>query len=98
MLNYDGIYDLNGLCLLNDNYLLAGTIDNYSHDNNNIIIIDLKKEKIIKKIKGYEGKIKFIKFINTKKEKILVSGGLHSDIIFWKNKELEFNIIDKIIN
>ena len=100
MFNYDGIYDLYGLCIFNNNYLLAGT--NEINDNNryigSILLIDLNKEKIIKKIKAHTSKVKFIKFINTENGKILVSGGLYSDIIFWENKELEFNIIDRIKN
>ena len=100
MLNYDGIYDLYGLCLFNNNYLLAGTNETKNNDNynGNIILIDLNKEKVIKKIIAHTSKVKFIKFINTNNGKILVSGGLYSDIIFWENKNLEFNIIDTINN
>ena len=98
MFKYDEINTLCGLCLFNNNYLLVGTIENIGHNNASIILVDLKKEKIIKKLKGHTSKVKFIKFIDTKNGKILVSGGLQSCIIFWKNNELEFNIIDKIIN
>ena len=100
MFNYDGIYNLYGLCILNNNYLLVGT--NETNDNGNIngsiILIDLNTKKVIKKIRAHTGKVKFIKFINTNNGKILVSGGLYSDIIFWENKELEFNIKDTINN
>lgn len=100
MLNYDGIYDLYGLCLFNNNYLLAGTNETNNNDNHNgnIILIDLNKEKVIKMIRAHTSKVYFIKFINTNNGKILVSGGLYSDIIFWENKNLEFNIIDTINN
>jgi len=104
MCNYDGIYDLYGLCLFNYNYLLVGT--NEINDNNNynyndkacILLIDLNQGKVIKKIKAHTSQVKFIKFINSEYGKILVSGGLYSDIIFWENKEFEFNIIDRINN
>ena len=100
MFNYHGIYNLYGLCILNNNYLLVGT--NETNDNGNIngsiILIDLNTKKVIKKIRAHTGKVKFIKFINSNNGKILVSGGLYSDIIFWENKELEFNIKDTINN
>ena len=100
MFNCDGIYDLYGLCILNYNYLLVGT--NETNDNGNIngsiILFDLNTEKAIKKIKAHAGKVKFIKFINTNNGNILISGGLYSDIIFWENKGLEFNIKDRINN
>ena len=56
MFNYDGVYNLYGLCIFNNNYLLAGT--NEINDNNNynaraiILLIDLNKGKSIKKIKA----------------------------------------------
>ena len=100
MFNSDGIYDLYGLWLLNYNYLLVGT--NETNDNGNIngsiILFDLNTEKAIKKIRAHIGKVNYIKFINTNNGNILVSGGLYSDIIFWENKGLEFNIKDRINN
>ena len=100
MFNSDGIYDLYGLWILNYNYLLVGT--NETNDNGNIngsiILFDLNTEKAIKKIRAHIGKVNYIKFINTNNGNILVSGGLYSDIIFWENKGLEFNIKDRINN
>ena len=100
MFNCDGIYDLYGLCILNYNYLLVGT--NETNDNGNIngsiILFDLNTEKAIKKIRAHIGKVNYIKFINTNNGNILISGGLYSDIIFWENKGLEFNIKDRINN
>ena len=98
MFNYDGLYDLFGLCLLDNNYLLAGTNEKTNNDNASILIIDLNSEKIIKEIKAHPSKVKIIKFINTNNGKLFISGGLYSDIIFWENKGLEFSIKDRINN
>ena len=98
MFNYDGLYDLFGLCLLDNNYLLAGTNEKTNNNNASILIIDLNSEKIIKEIKAHPSKVKIIKFINTNNGKLFISGGLYSDIIFWENKGLDFNIKDRINN
>ena len=88
MSNIGGIY---GLCLFNNNYLLAG-------NNNYIILIDLINEKIVNKISSnQEKKISRIKAIDTKNGKIFICGGRwECDIIFLENKELKFSIKNRI--
>lgn len=88
MSNIGGIY---GLCLFNNNYLLAG-------NNNYIILIDLINEKIVNKISSNQEKeISRIKAIDTKNGKIFICGGRwECDIIFLENKELKFSIKNRI--
>lgn len=80
-----------GLGLLNNKYILGGI-------NCGIFIYDLINGKIIKIINGHKDKVKFIKLINIENEEIIVSGGFHADIIFWENKNFEFNIKNRIKN
>ena len=91
MSDLGGIY---GLCLFENNYLLAGIKKN---NNAYIILIDLINEKIVKRINSNQEKpISRIMAIDTKNGKIFVSGGRWSDIIFLENKKLDFFIQNRI--
>lgn len=83
-----------GLCLFNQNYLLAGTNTNYNDPNSFIVLIDLSNEKIIKRIntKLIGQSITCIKAIDMKNGKFFICGGRWSKIVLLENKGNEFNI------
>ena len=75
-------YNLYGLCLWNDEYLLVGC------SNNIIKLIDLKKGIIIKDINGHNSTVITIKkIIHPKHGECLISKDFYDNIKFWVNKK-----------
>ena len=74
-------YDLNFLCLWDNEYLFAGCF-------NIIKIVELKTGKIIKNLKGHKYTILYLTTFNHPKYgKSLISQGVHNDgIKLWINK------------
>ena len=72
-----------GLCLLNSDYLFIAC-------DNDIMLLDMKKETIIKKLSEHENKVMTIKKINHPLYgKVIISLGCDNKIILWGFKNLE---------
>jgi len=86
---YEYKYPVYGICLLNDEILIAGV-------NKNLNIININQKKIIKMLNGHETDPTIIeKIIHPKFGNCLLSGCMNK-IILWKYKDLNFDL-EKII-